>query len=53
MTNIALLPRKSSTWWLLLQGFAGVIPGLMLVTQPPSPSWAPSDSIDIFQGPGK
>ena len=35
MTNTALLPQKSSIWWLfLLQGFAGIILGLMLVTQP-------------------
>jgi uncharacterized membrane protein HdeD (DUF308 family) len=30
-----LLPQKSSIWWIfLLQGFAGIIVGLMLVTQP-------------------
>ena len=35
MTNTALLPQQSSIWWIfLLQGFAGVILGLMLVTQP-------------------
>ena len=35
MTNTALLPQQSSIWWVfLLQGFAGVILGLMLVTQP-------------------
>ena len=35
MTNTALLPQKSEIWWLfLLQGFAGIILGLMLVTQP-------------------
>ena len=35
MTNIAILPQQSSIWWVfLLQGFAGVILGLMLVTQP-------------------
>ncbi|MET4478863.1 DUF308 domain-containing protein [Bradyrhizobium sp. F1.13.3] len=35
MTNIAVLPQQSSIWWVfLLQGFAGVILGLMLVTQP-------------------
>jgi uncharacterized membrane protein HdeD (DUF308 family) len=35
MTDAALLPQKSSIWWIfLLQGFAGIIVGLMLVTQP-------------------
>jgi uncharacterized membrane protein HdeD (DUF308 family) len=35
MTNTALLPQQSSIWWIfLLQGFAGIILGLMLVTQP-------------------
>ncbi len=35
MTDTALLPQKSSIWWVfLLQGFAGIILGLMLVTQP-------------------
>jgi uncharacterized membrane protein HdeD (DUF308 family) len=35
MTNTALVPQPSSIWWVfLLQGFAGVILGLMLVTQP-------------------
>jgi len=35
MANTALLPQKSSIWWIfLLQGFAGIILGLMLVTQP-------------------
>ena len=35
MTNTALLPQKSSIWWIfLLQGFAGIILGLMLITQP-------------------
>jgi uncharacterized membrane protein HdeD (DUF308 family) len=35
MTNTALLPQKSSIWWVfLLQGFAGIILGLMLVTEP-------------------
>jgi uncharacterized membrane protein HdeD (DUF308 family) len=35
MTNTALLPQKSDIWWVfLLQGFAGIILGLMLVTQP-------------------
>jgi uncharacterized membrane protein HdeD (DUF308 family) len=35
MTDIALLPQKSSIWWIfLLQGFAGIILGLMLVTEP-------------------
>ena len=35
MTNTALLPQKSSISWIfLLQGFAGIILGLMLVTQP-------------------
>jgi uncharacterized membrane protein HdeD (DUF308 family) len=35
MTNIAILPQQPSIWWVfLLQGFAGIILGLMLVTQP-------------------
>ena len=35
MTDTALLPQKSSIWWIfLLQGFAGIILGLMLVTEP-------------------
>ena len=35
MTDTALLPQKSSIWWVfLLQCFAGIILGLMLVTQP-------------------
>jgi uncharacterized membrane protein HdeD (DUF308 family) len=35
MTDTALLPQRSSIWWIfLLQGFAGIILGLMLVTQP-------------------
>jgi uncharacterized membrane protein HdeD (DUF308 family) len=35
MTNVGLLPQKSDIWWIfLLQGFAGIILGLMLVTEP-------------------
>jgi uncharacterized membrane protein HdeD (DUF308 family) len=35
MTNTALLPQTSSIWWVfLLQGFAGIILGLMLITEP-------------------
>jgi uncharacterized membrane protein HdeD (DUF308 family) len=35
MTDTALLPPHSSIWWLfLLQGFAGIILGLMLITEP-------------------
>jgi uncharacterized membrane protein HdeD (DUF308 family) len=35
MTNVGLLPQKSDIWWVfLLQGFAGIILGLMLVTEP-------------------
>ena len=35
MTNAAFLPQKSDVWWIfLLQGFAGIILGLMLVTEP-------------------
>ena len=35
MTDITMLPQKSDIWWIfLLQGFAGIILGLMLVTQP-------------------
>jgi uncharacterized membrane protein HdeD (DUF308 family) len=35
MTDTVLLPQKSDIWWIfLLQGFAGAILGLMLVTEP-------------------
>jgi uncharacterized membrane protein HdeD (DUF308 family) len=35
MTDVALLPQKSDIWWVfLLQGFAGIILGLMLITEP-------------------
>src|SRR6266478_4358059 len=35
MTDTASLPQRSSIWWVfLLQGFAGIILGLMLVTEP-------------------
>ena len=35
MTNVALQPEKSSIWWVfLLQGFAGIILGFMLITEP-------------------
>ncbi len=35
MTDVKLLPQKSDIWWVfLLQGFAGIIIGLMLVTEP-------------------
>jgi uncharacterized membrane protein HdeD (DUF308 family) len=35
MIDTALLPQKSEIWWIfLLQGFAGIILGLMLVTEP-------------------
>jgi uncharacterized membrane protein HdeD (DUF308 family) len=35
MTNVGLLPQKSDIWWVFLpQGFAGIILGLMLVTEP-------------------
>jgi uncharacterized membrane protein HdeD (DUF308 family) len=35
MTNVALQPQQSNIWWLfLLQGFAGIILGLMLLTEP-------------------
>jgi uncharacterized membrane protein HdeD (DUF308 family) len=35
MTNDALLPQQSNIWWVfLLQGFAGIILGLMLITEP-------------------
>jgi uncharacterized membrane protein HdeD (DUF308 family) len=35
MTDTAFLPQKSRTWWVfLLQGFAGIILGLMLITEP-------------------
>jgi uncharacterized membrane protein HdeD (DUF308 family) len=35
MTNTAFLPQRSEIWWIfLLQGFAGIVLGLMLVTEP-------------------
>jgi len=35
MTSTAFLPQRSDIWWIfLLQGFAGIILGLMLVTEP-------------------
>ena len=35
MADTALLPQKSSIWWIfLLQGFAGIVLGLMLITEP-------------------
>jgi uncharacterized membrane protein HdeD (DUF308 family) len=35
MTAVTLLPQKSDIWWVfLLQGFAGIIIGLMLITEP-------------------
>jgi uncharacterized membrane protein HdeD (DUF308 family) len=35
MTNVALQQQQSNIWWiLLLQGFAGIILGLMLLTEP-------------------
>lgn len=35
MTTVAVQPQKSNIWWLfLLQGIAGIILGLMLVTAP-------------------
>ena len=35
MSNVALQPQQSSIWWVfLLQGLAGIILGLMLLTEP-------------------
>jgi uncharacterized membrane protein HdeD (DUF308 family) len=35
MSDITLVPQKSDIWWVfLLQGFAGIIIGLMLITEP-------------------
>jgi len=35
MADTALLPQNSSIWWIfLLQGFAGIVLGLMLITEP-------------------
>jgi len=35
MANVALQPQQSSIWWVfLLQGLAGIILGLMLLTEP-------------------
>jgi uncharacterized membrane protein HdeD (DUF308 family) len=35
MSDVTLVPQKSDIWWvLLLQGFAGIIIGLMLITEP-------------------
>jgi hypothetical protein len=35
MSDVTLVPQKSDIWWIfLLQGFAGIIIGLMLITEP-------------------
>src|ERR1700719_4403354 len=35
MTNVAFQPQYSNIWWVfLLQGFAGIILGIMLLTEP-------------------
>src|SRR6266481_525154 len=35
MTDVTLSPEKSNIWWVfLLQGIAGIILGLMLITEP-------------------
>jgi uncharacterized membrane protein HdeD (DUF308 family) len=35
MTDVALQPQQSNIWWVfLLQGLAGIILGLMLLTEP-------------------
>jgi len=35
MSDVTLVPQKSGIWWVfLLQGFAGIIIGLMLITEP-------------------
>ncbi|MFZ1150880.1 MAG: DUF308 domain-containing protein [Xanthobacteraceae bacterium] len=35
MSDVTLVPQKSDIWWVfLLQGFAGIIIGLMLITEP-------------------
>ncbi len=35
MSDVTLVPQKSDIWWVfLLQGFAGAIIGLMLITEP-------------------
>ena len=35
MSDVTLAPQKSDIWWVfLLQGFAGIIIGLMLITEP-------------------
>jgi uncharacterized membrane protein HdeD (DUF308 family) len=35
MSDVTLVPQKSNIWWVfLLQGFAGIIIGLMLITEP-------------------
>jgi uncharacterized membrane protein HdeD (DUF308 family) len=35
MSNVALQPQQSSIWWVfLLQGLAGIVLGLMLLTEP-------------------
>jgi uncharacterized membrane protein HdeD (DUF308 family) len=40
MTSTAFLPQRSDIWWIfLLQGFAGIILGLMLVTEPVRRLW--------------
>jgi uncharacterized membrane protein HdeD (DUF308 family) len=35
MSDVTLVPQKSDIWWVfLLQGFAGILIGLMLITEP-------------------
>ena len=35
MTDVTVLPEKSNIWWVfLLQGIAGIVLGLMLITEP-------------------
>ena len=35
MSDVTLVPQKSDIWWVfLLQGVAGIIIGLMLITKP-------------------
>jgi uncharacterized membrane protein HdeD (DUF308 family) len=35
MSDVTLVPQRSDIWWVfLLQGFAGIIIGLMLITEP-------------------
>jgi hypothetical protein len=49
MADTALLPQRSSIWWIfLLQGFAGIILGLMPVTEPAATVVAPTTFLGFY-----